>query len=411
MKHFFLKLIILSGLIIPINGCQTFNLQTQKSEEVKLFPIIQNSQVGYMNKYGKVIIPPKFDSGYGFSDGLAITADLDETGTLKFGFIDETGNIVIKPQFYDAEKFSDGLAKVWFSEGKIGFIDKTGKIVIEPEYFGLSYQPDRKLNFNEGLAPVMVQEGGTYVWGFVDKIGKMIIEPQFSYASDFSEGLAVVVIRDKINRWNESVVFINKAGKIVIQAQFFNAKKFQEGLAAVKLKVPEDPSEKGSRWITIDKTGQSFVEKWGFIDKTGKIVIPPQFVEVESFSEGLAKVAVINNEGKQVWGFIDRTGKMVINPQFADVTNFKNGLAAVSYWTTTKSTLTGSVYHHKSNFGFIDKTGKEVIPPKFSEVCPKIVSDFCLTFNNDLAFVVVDDHQMGYINKKGEFIWSSSNKK
>ncbi|MFM6105843.1 MAG: WG repeat-containing protein, partial [Sphaerospermopsis kisseleviana] len=268
-----------------------------------------------------------------------------------------------------------------------------------------------KFKFNEGLTPVMVKEGGSYIWGFIDKTVKMIIEPQFSYASDFSEGLAVVVITDKINPWNQSVVFINKTGEIVIQAQFFNAHKFKEGLAAVKLKVPEDPSEKGSRWITIDKNGQSFVEKWGFIDKTGKIVIQPQFVEVDSFSEGLAKVAVFNNEGQQVWGFIDRTGKIVINPQFADVKNFKNGLAAVSNWTTTKSRLTGSIYHHKSNFGFIDKTGKEVIPPKFSELCPKIVSDFCLTFNNDLAFVVIDDNQIGYINKKGEFIWSSSDKK
>ena len=52
----------------------------------------------------------------------------------------------------------------------------------------------------------------------------------------------------------------------------------------------------------------------GFIDKTGMVVIPPKFDEVNPFSEGLAAVQI---EGK--WGFIDKTGNMVIRPQFDDI--------------------------------------------------------------------------------------------
>ena len=73
-------------------------------------------------------------------------------------------------------------------------------------------------------------------------------------------------------------------------------------------------------------------DKYGFIDRAGKMVINPQFDEATSFSEGLAAVLL---SGK--YGFIDRTGKMVINPQFDNSRfddlpiygEFRDGLAQV----------------------------------------------------------------------------------
>jgi hypothetical protein len=44
--------------------------------------------------------------------------------------------------------------------------------------------------------------------------------------------------------------------------------------------------------------------KWGYIDKTGRTIIPIEYDYVESFnSEGLAKV-----KKDEKYGFIDRTG-------------------------------------------------------------------------------------------------------
>ena len=51
--------------------------------------------------------------------------------------------------------------------------------------------------------------------------------------------------------------------------------------------------------------------KWGYIDKTGKIVIQPQFSQAGTFSEGLATVA-IENGTKKNYVMIDKTGKIVI---------------------------------------------------------------------------------------------------
>src|SRR5262249_49255806 len=63
---------------------------------------------------------------------------------------------------------------------------------------------------------------------------------------------------------------------------------------------------------------------WGFIDKTGSLVIPPRFESALSFSEGLAGVLL---DGK--WGFFDKTGTLVIENQFDWVERFSEGVAVV----------------------------------------------------------------------------------
>jgi hypothetical protein len=70
--------------------------------------------------------------------------------------------------------------------------------------------------------------------------------------------------------------------------------------------------------------------KRGFIDKTGKVVIEPQFDGAESFSEGLAAVKVggVNGNGGK-YGYIDRMGKFAIALQFDEAASFSEGLAAV----------------------------------------------------------------------------------
>ncbi|MBA3971225.1 MAG: WG repeat-containing protein [Bacteroidetes bacterium] len=86
--------------------------------------------------------------------------------------------------------------------------------------------------------------------------------------------------------------------------------------------------------------------KYGFINKTGKVVLPAQFEYAEKFWEGLA---VVKQGGKR--GFIDQTGKLVIPAQYDQKIDgyFSEGLACVKQ---------GSKYF------YIDKTGKTVLEPK-----------------------------------------------
>ncbi len=55
-------------------------------------------------------------------------------------------------------------------------------------------------------------------------------------------------------------------------------------------------------------------EKWRFIDKSGELVIDPQYDSAYYFNEGLATVKIGDK-----FGFIDRSGNMVIQPQYDGV--------------------------------------------------------------------------------------------
>ncbi len=89
--------------------------------------------------------------------------------------------------------------------------------------------------------------------------------------------------------------------------------------------------------------------KYGFIDTNGDLVIPCEYSNVSSFSEGL--VSVQNEDGK--WGFIDTNGNNIIPCEYDETGVFVNGLAAVN---------------ENGKYGFIDTEGKIVVPYEYDDV-------------------------------------------
>src|SRR5689334_25135512 len=64
--------------------------------------------------------------------------------------------------------------------------------------------------------------------------------------------------------------------------------------------------------------------KFGYINKSAKMVIAPQFEQALAFREGYAPVKVGGN-----WGYIDKSGKLTISPQYHLADPFSSGLALV----------------------------------------------------------------------------------
>ena len=197
-----------------------------------------------------------------------------------------------------------------------------------------------------------------------------------------------------------TVGYIDKSGKFAIPPQFDDAGPFIGGLAA------------------ISKDG-----KWGYIDKTGKITIPPQFDEVktiykssDTLTEPLAaiRIDVKDGFGSKI-GFIDKTGKIVIPPQFEDAGPFSEGLAPVEYfngkwgfidttgkfavkpqfgWAKRFSEGLAPVRDTSGRWGYVDTTGKLVIPLQFDRAAPP---------SDGLALVEVSG-KWGYIDKSGKTV-------
>jgi len=220
----------------------------------------------------------------------------------KWGFIDRTGKIVIPLQFDGANEFHEGLALVT-ANGKRLFIDTTGHVVITPQF-------DIVNNFSEGLAAVNI--GQTKIpnlglianpgkWGYIDKTGKLVLPLRFTHAEDFSEGLAPVKVKGEVvwcppdgsgNRSGASMMYgyIDKTGKMIVPAVFNSAEPFSEGVAAVS------------------RCDEAF-----FIDKTGRTVISGGFRYTSSFSGGLAHFEAITESGL-LEGYVDKTGKKIWPP-------------------------------------------------------------------------------------------------
>lgn len=149
--------------------------------------------------------------------------------------------------------------------------------------------------------------------------------------------------------------YINKGGEMIIPPQFERALGFVEGLGRVGIG-----------------------DKQGYIDETGKFAIPLKFDEAHPFSEGLAGARI----GER-FGFIDKSGAFAVPPRYEQVEHFSEGIAAV---------------RENGKWGYIDQAGDTIAEPQFNT---------CWPFNNGVA-PVMGDRKCGYIDNTGKpvYLWN-----
>lgn len=98
--------------------------------------------------------------------------------------------------------------------------------------------------------------------------------------------------------------------------------------------------------------------KFGYMDESGKVVIPAKFNSASDFSDGMAAVSP-GPEGSG-FCFIDKSGAKV-SPQFEYVSQFFNGVAVAG-----KAVPRQRIFSQSHGSYYIDKTFK-VISPAFAE--------------------------------------------
>lgn len=105
----------------------------------------------------------------------------------------------------------------------------------------------------------------------------------------------------------------------------------------------------------VSEDGTPAAYDYGFIDKTGKVVVPiGKYLKVKDFSDGLAAV---QSQDDLTWGFINTASTEVVPCRYDDAHSFSEGLAAVGKFTPKLSDGRGYYF-----WGYIDATGTEVIP-------------------------------------------------
>jgi hypothetical protein len=225
--------VLVSAAMLVLSACDRPDAArpAQGTDGSSLFPVTVDGQWGFIDASGDVIVEPRFDRAWRFSEGLALVQQGD-----RYGYIHPDGQFAIDPRFHDALFFSEGLAPVQIEDGTWGYIDTEGAFVVEPR-FHLDPSTNEKngSRFDNGLVPT--RSGDRY--GFRGRDGDERIEARFDNAWYFADGLARVRVDDS---WG----YIGTDGEWVIEPRFDRAWDFDDGVAMVEV---------GGRTGYIDRTG------------------------------------------------------------------------------------------------------------------------------------------------------------
>jgi hypothetical protein len=338
IRHFLL-FVLFFGI-----GFSAFSQENYIHNEA-MAPVKINNHWGYIDKTGKLVIPARYNQAGGFTEGTAPVRVSDF-----WGYIDKTGKWALKPIFTQASNFSNKRAMISIFEthdsvSVTGYMTPKGELLYELEKYEVGY------DYHDHLVRIRSADTKGMAFGFRDTAGEYKIKPKFDGAMDFSEGVAAIMLG---NKWG----FVNAGNDFVIFPSYDEAYSFTNGLAYVRA---------GSKKTFINKKGKTVINlssyeevspfmydemiavrkagKLGFVNHKGKLVVKPLYENplLGAFNNGLAAVAVKNTDGALKWGYINKTGEMVIPATFEDAGTFYEDRARVKI---------------NGKYGFIDKTGK-----------------------------------------------------
>ncbi|WP_127499475.1 WG repeat-containing protein [Paenibacillus glycanilyticus] len=172
-------------------------------------------------------------------------------------------------------------------------------------------------------------------WGYINGIGTMVIPPRFDRAEDFQTNGLAIVSADNGNG------LINTTGAYFVRPVYSFIAPFSEGRAVV-----------------IDDKG-----KYKLLNDSGAIVTSNGYSYMADMHDGRA---MVNNQlegGKTVYGYIDRSGKEVIPLRYEDATDFSDRHAVVKI----KDNVYALIRHDGSkeaeyHFPFVGVLGDGLLP-------------------------------------------------
>jgi hypothetical protein len=333
------------------------------------------TKFGYVDRSGKMVIAPLFAQVQPFSEGLAAVQPTAKEA--HWGFIDTTGRMVIPPDYSTVDAFHNGAAPVTFSDLNHGLISKTGvRITKQPlikcewaggmfvggvdgEHLGLlnsqgewALRPDfaqveNQINSrhrhyvrsywllespaNDKAAYYELLDGSG--WTLADSSGKLLFPSRFQEILGGGSDHFVV-------KTDNAYGIVDKSGAFVVQPKYDDITAFGDLIGVRKngkwalLTSDGKPISMKTRfngiiygssheWFSDGLAPVIIGKKCGYINKTGDVVIGPQFDYAMPFKEGRA--AVFKNG---YWQFLDSHG--MLHPQkYASISSFNDGLANV----------------------------------------------------------------------------------
>lgn len=241
-----------------------------------------------------------------------------------YGIMNGKGTYINQCEFEDINLTANKLTPVKV-EDEYYYIDEDGnrKIVTDKpaDYIGI---------FSDKFAPVSV--GGTY--GYIsDKMEEVHFE--YEYAGPFENGVAAVKKDGKWGLINKTFssptdfvydeILTDSYGFCATYGVFWAKKDGKYNLYDLKGEQIAGGFDDARLFASEEPAAVCQNGKWGYISKSGEIVIEPKYKEAQSFSLGYGPIL---KDGK--WGCIDNRERIVIEPVFSKMLPFgKSGCAYV----------------------------------------------------------------------------------
>lgn len=220
-----------------------------------------------------------------------------------------------------------------------------------------------------------------------------VVEPKYLWARDFFSGVAWFQEGN-----NDPWKLIDKSGKILVDA--FQAEIVSWCGLNTKSKLAGFRNSK---------------KLWGYVDVSGKTVIPPQYEMAGLFVDGVAKVGK-KIDGEFCYGVIDSNGKTILPIRYKRVEHLRHDrfgvgkIGELQYVDEKGNALTDLIFERleesslspvvctatlkNKKVGLLDERGKWVLPPVYDWI----------SGGREAPIAVKKDGRVGFVDIKGKTV-------
>lgn len=310
------RLSIIVSLIMLILAC---GCDLNGSGDGKLYPVYLDGMVAFCDENGDIRLHTSYDECQLIFTETPYTSGAEAAQALGF----YSGSYANGDVYYYLKRTprrSDDKRNG--AEYAMAILDSSGRVIFENEGINITW--------------FVSQNGMLELWNELTGLsgllnlntGEMAVEMEYDQLWQIYDGIAKAsktVITESGTKTQES--FIDMQSKTVLNVNNYAwcLPYISDGLVAVY----KD-------------------NKWGYIDKTGYVVIPFVFDEAGYFVKGVAPVKVADG-----WTLIDKKGNVLLKERYDRIESFTCGTA---------------IAYDGKNFGVIDTTGKTVIGFNYSSL-------------------------------------------
>jgi hypothetical protein len=142
--------------------------------------------------------------------------------------------------------------------------------------------------------------------------------------------------------------------------------------------------------------GVKYGKRYGFMDQSGYLVIPPKFKDVQPFAHGVAVVSEDESEGYYV---IDEKGRRISDLNFEQIFDFHHGFGI--------GALKGK--DSETHWGAIDSLGHVVIPFRYGQFFGALGDGYsaCPTLGSWESYMT-EQHPFEILDRKGRLVCKSN---